>query len=248
MATMTELCADLCSGEQVKAYQAKQSLTKQVCELGGSGKETDKAAAAKELAEALAKLKPAKDNRGEATPASMESAEGGVEICRALALVAGDAEVPTLAGALKNIDLREAARWCLARMTCQGATDALVEAFQTAAGTEFRVGLLNALAKKSGSTVVETLTKATEDDEPEVRLAAAEALAESPDAANDLVIAALEFGGNPRFESRAARARIRLANTLTRAGHQEAAQAVFSAVAKAETAEPQKKAAAAALK
>lgn len=248
MATNTELCADLCSGEQVKSYQAKQSLTKQVCALGAGGKEADKAAAAKELAEALAKLKPAKDNRGEATPASIESAEGGVEICRALALVAGDAEVSALAGALKNIDLREAARWCLARMTCQGATDALVEAYKTAAGTEFRVGILNALGKKSGSAVVETLTAATKDDEPEVRLAAAEALAESPEAANDLVIAALEFGGNPRFESRAARARIRLGNTLIRAGQAEAAKAIFAAVAKAEVAEPQKEAAAAATK
>lgn len=248
MATITELCADLCSGEQVKAYQAKQSLTRQVCELGAGGKEAEKAVAAKELAEALAKLKPAKDGRGEATPASIESAEGAVEICRALALVGGDAEVAALAGALKNIDLREAARWCLARMTCQGATDALVEAYKTAAGTEFRVGLLNALGDKSGSAVIETLTKATQDDEPEVRLAAAEALAEMPDAAHDLVIAALEFNGNRRFESRAARARIRLANTLVRAGQADAAKAVFSAVAKAEVAEPQKEAAAAALK
>ena len=76
MATITELCADLCSGEQVKAYQAKQSLTKQVCELGAAGREADKAAAAKELADALAKLKPAKDGRGEATPSSRLSAGG----------------------------------------------------------------------------------------------------------------------------------------------------------------------------
>ena len=127
-------------------------------------------------------------------------------------------------------------------------TDALVEAFKTAAGTEFRVGLINALAKKNGSAVVETLTVATKDGDPEVRIAAAEALAENPDPAHDLVLASLEFGGLSRFESRAARARIRLGNTLVRAGRKDAADSVFAAVARAEVAEPQQKAAQAATK
>jgi len=247
MPTVTELCNDLCSGEQVRAYQARQALTKLCFEVGAAGRENDRTTTAQELAQYLTKLKPAKDNRGEATVESMNTSLGAIDVCRALAAVGGDAEVVAVVECLKNIDLREAARWCLARMTCQAATDALASALQSAAGTEFRVGLINALAKKNGSATVEALRSATTDNEPEVRLAAAEALAQMPDATLDAAIAGIATGASTRRAARTARARLRLAETLLRTGNKDAAKMVFAAVAAADVPAPQKKAALAAV-
>ena len=247
MATVTELATDLGATDQVKAYQARQALAKLCGDLGASGKEAERAAAAKDLAAALGAVKPAKDKRGEPTVESMQSVSAVNEICRALALVAGEAEVGVLAACLKDIDLREPARWCLSRLTCQGAADALAECLQTATGTEFRVGVINALGKKSGSNVVEALKGATTDGEPEVRLAACEALANVADAALDAVIAAVDPGRSSRRAGRVAAARIRLGNTLLAAGNDAGALEVFKAVAAADVPEAQKKAAAAAV-
>lgn len=247
MATVTELAADLGSADQVKAYQAQQALAKLVGELGAAGKENERAAAAKDLAAALGNLKPAKDGRGEPTLESMTTVVGATEICRALAFLAGETEVAVLKQCLKNIDLREAARWCLARMTCQGATDALVAALKDATGTEYRVGLVNALGRKSGSSVVEALKVATTANEPELRLAAAEALAEQNQADLDNVIAEVDSGSLQRNEARIDRARIRLGNTLLRHGDKEGAKKIFTAIAGSSADEPQKRAAAAAL-
>src|SRR5262245_32485319 len=97
MATVTELCADLASGDQVKAYHARRALLKQCNAAGAPGRGADRTAAAAELAKWLASLKPAKDGRGEPTVESMISVCGATDVCRALALVGGDAEVATLA-------------------------------------------------------------------------------------------------------------------------------------------------------
>jgi hypothetical protein len=246
MATISELSKDLCSGEQVKAYQARKELTKTAGEAGKDG--AKRGELAKELAAALAAITPAKDGRGEPTLESIRFVEGAADLCRALALVGGDMEVPVVKKCLENIDLREPARACLQWLNCQAATDALIEALKTASGTEFRVGLVNALGRKSGSSVVDTLKGvAAEDQEPEVRLAAAEALAEQPVAELDASIAAVDPGASSRGRGRVARARVRLGGTLVRSGDTAGAKAVFTAVAAAEVDEAQKKAAQAAL-
>jgi hypothetical protein len=247
MASVAELCKDLSSDDQIKAYQARTALAEMTAKLGASGKEADRATTAKELAEALAALKPAKDNRGEPTIDSMRAVQGATDICRALASIGGDPEAVVLKELLKNIDLREPARWALVRLSCQAATDALVDSLKTATGTEFRVGVVNGLAKKSGSAVVDALKAALADQEPEVRLAAAEALAETPMGALDTVIAGADAGTTSRGKARVARARIRLGNTLDRGGDKDGAKTVFTAVAGSEVDEAQKKAAAAAL-
>jgi len=247
MAKISDLSKDLCSGVQVKAYKARRELTTTTGEAGAGGG-AERSALAKELATALAAVTPTKDTRGEPTPDSMRFVEGAADLCRALATVGGDMEVPAVKKCLSNIDLREAARWCLARMNCQAATDALVEALKNTSGTEFRVGVVNALARKSGSSVVDALKGVAKDDhEPEMRLAAAEALAEQPVAALDASIAAVDPGASSRNKARVARARVRLGETLVRSGDKAGAKTVFEAVAAAEVDEPQKKAAAAAL-
>src|SRR5688572_32766316 len=108
MATISELSKDLCSGEQVKAYQARRELAKATREAGGGdgGKRSE---LAKELATALAALTPAKDSRGEPTLESIRFVEGAADLCRALSTVGGDMEVPAVKKCLANIDLREPA-------------------------------------------------------------------------------------------------------------------------------------------
>jgi HEAT repeat protein len=174
----------------------------------------------------LAKAEEAKDAEGKAFKYS--SAVRG-QVARALCEVGGDMEVPALKTALADFDAREMARWALNRMTCQAATDALIEAASKAVGTEFRVGAVNALATRSASAVLEALKQCAADADPEVRLAAAEALANHADASLDSIIAPVAAAGGPRAESRIARARIRLAAQLAKAGQKDAARGIYQA-------------------
>src|SRR5688572_17498938 len=109
MATISELSKDLCSGEQVKAYQARRELGKATRAAGG-GDGAARSKLATELATALAAITPAKDSRGEPTPESIRFVEGAADLCRALSMVGGDMEVPAVKNCLSNIDLREPAR------------------------------------------------------------------------------------------------------------------------------------------
>ena len=153
-------------------------------------------------------------------------------------------EAPALKQSLADFESRELARFALDRMTCQAATDALAEAALEAVGAEFRVGVVNALGRRSGSGVVNALKKCATDADPHVRLAAAEALANHPDAsADELLVAAGKQSGD-RAALRMAKARIRLAEGLVRAGQQEAGKKIYQAVAQSDAEGPQKKAAA----
>lgn len=236
MATVQELCKDLGAGDQVKAYQARKALLTLAGEAGAKGKETARKELAAALAIELKATQPKKDSRGEPTESSLVSTATATDLCRVLSIVAGDAEVPVLRDCLNNIDLREIARWTLERMTCQGATDVLVEAAKTLAGQEFRVGLLNALARKNGSNVIAVLKECAAERDPQIQLAAAESLATLGDAASDEVIAAIGkvhggFKGQNRVNSRIARARLRLAGAVAKAGEKDAAKKILTAVA-----------------
>lgn len=247
MATVSELCKDLASDDQVKAYRARRALGVMAAAAGAAGKDADRVALAKELATNLATLKPAKDGRGEPTTASLVQSIAAGDICRILSLVASDAEVPTLAGALKNIDLREAARACLQRLSGQAATDALISALSTQAGTEFRVGVINALAGRTGSTVVAALKTCLDEGELEIRLAAVEALASLADPAHDGMMAAAATKVGPRGVQRVARARLRLAGALKASGQQDAAKKICESIIAGKSDEAQRKAAQAVL-
>jgi HEAT repeat protein len=110
-------------------------------------------------------------------------------------------------------------------------------------GPEFRVGVINALGKRRGPDVVAALHQQAADPNPEVRLAAVEALANAPEASNDDPIAAAGRTDSPRGKSRANKARIRLAETLRNAGNKPAAIAIYRSVASSDADAPQKKAA-----
>src|SRR5262245_28890173 len=107
MSSVEELCEQLGSGDQPKVYQARQALVRLAAEAGNPGGEGRRA----ELAAELAKAQEAKDAEGKA-PKYTPAVRG--QVCRTLAEVGGDMEVPSLKAALTDFDAREMARWALA--------------------------------------------------------------------------------------------------------------------------------------
>src|SRR5487761_1272527 len=181
MSTIQELAEALNSGDQPTVYRAKRALAEMTADAGAPGKAAQRA----ELAAGLAKAETAKNEKGD-SPKHSAKARG--ELARALSEVAGDMEVPALNETLRDFDAREMARFALDRMTCQAATDALIDAAVNAVGVEFRVGAINALGRRSGSSVIDALKKCVAERDAEIRLAAAEALAHQADPSADEVI------------------------------------------------------------
>jgi hypothetical protein len=241
MPSVEQLSDQLGSSDQAKVYQAKRALAEQTSAAGAPGKDKERAELAASLAKIVAATRPKSGQ--DKTPVAAYSAKVRGEICRALAAVGGDMETPALKQALADFESREMARFALDRMTCQAATDALAEAALQSVGAEFRVGVVNALGRRSGSGVVDALKKCAADADPHVRLAAAEALANHADASADELLVAAEKQPGDRAALRMSKARIRLAETLVRAGQQEAGKKIYQAVAQSDAEGPQKKAA-----
>ena len=237
MPSVEELSNQLNSGDQPTVYRAKRQLAEMATAAGAPGKAGERAA----LAAALVKAETAKNDKGDA---AKYSAKARGELARTLSEVGGDREVPGLAETLKDFDAREMARFALDRMTCQAASDALADAALNAVGIEFRIGAINALARRSGSQIVDVLKACAGDNDPEIRLAAAEALANHSDATADPLIAELAKHGGQRAALRATKARVRLAGRLAGAGQKEAAKKIYESIAKSDAAAAaQKKAA-----
>lgn len=202
---------------------------------------TGKAAERAELAAALAKALTAKNEKGDAPKYSVKARD---ELARTLSEVADDMEVAALKVALVDFNAREMARFALDRMTCQAATDALADAALNAVGVEFRIGAINSLALRSGSQVVDVLKACAGDNDPEIRLAAAEALANHSDASADPLIVELAKHGGLRAQSRVSKARVRLAAKLAAGGQKDAARRIYQSIAQSDSAAmPQKTAA-----
>ncbi|HEV3341939.1 MAG TPA: HEAT repeat domain-containing protein [Pirellulales bacterium] len=229
MATVEELAEQLNSGDQPTVYRAKRALSEMVTAAGAPGKAGERA----QLAAALAKAEAAKNEKGDAPKYATKSRD---EIARALGEVGGDMEVPALKEALGDFDAREMARFALDRMTCQAATDALVDAALNAVGVEFRIGAINALARRSGSQVVDVLKACAGDSDPEIRLAAAEALANHADASADPLLCELAKQAGQRAQLRLTKARIRLAARLASAGQKDVARQIYRSIVEGDTA------------
>ena len=236
METIQHLADQLNSGDQQAVYKAKRELAERVAAVGAPDKSADRQALAAELAKADAEKNP----KGDA-PKYSAAARG--ELARAMSLVAGEAEVPALKAALADFSAREMARFALERISCQAATDALIDAALNAVGVEFRIGAINSLARRTSTAVADALKKCTADTNADIRLAAAEALAQHADAAADAAIVAAGNQGGERAKLRATKARVRLAETLANAGQKDAAQHIYQAIAASDALAPQKKAA-----
>lgn len=220
---ISALAQDLTSGDQVKAYKAERQLNQQTAAVGASDKESERKELAAAIAKAIADLAPKYDGRDNPTAQSQETVEGRNTLIRYIALVAGDPEIPILKETLKNHDSRDMVRWALERINSEQATKVLAEAAVNEVGDRFRIGVLHSLAHRAGAEVTKALKKCVTDPSPQVRLAAAEALAAHADPEADAAIVRAGKGAGRRGQLRIARARLRLAENLSLAGHKAAA-------------------------
>jgi hypothetical protein len=236
---VAKLVEQLGAADQVKAYQANSALDTLVWQSGTS----ERSALAEALAAELAATKETGKNRDDKPIlAPKHPAEVRRQICQHLAAVAGDAQVAVLRQALDDLDVREMARWALDRMTCSAATQALITAAVEAVGVEFRIGVIGALARRSGPAVVAALKQCAQESDPRIALSACEALCSHADPAIDPVLTAAGRRLD-RSRTRVQRARIRLAETLAKANRPDAAERVYHDVLRDKPEKPQAQAA-----
>ncbi|HEY2840554.1 MAG TPA: HEAT repeat domain-containing protein [Pirellulales bacterium] len=253
MDNVTQLCEQLGSDDQTKAFQARRGLWVLISAAGAPGKESDRTVLASALAGELVakneqKEEDKKKKKEEKTPKLNAKARN--QIALLLADIANDPEIPALIETLGDFDVRENARFALARIPSAAATAALAETAQKAVGVEYRVGVLGSLGRRSGSVATDALKQVADDTGVEVRLVAAESLAEQPDAAGDAIIAKIgkELGAtNPRAAKRTSIARLQLAQTLAKAGQKDAARGIYQSIASDGADDAQKNAAKSAL-
>ncbi|HEX3870646.1 MAG TPA: HEAT repeat domain-containing protein [Pirellulales bacterium] len=248
---LKKLARQLDHGDQVRAYQAQMALMKLEAELGAASAQRERQRACGQIVEILAakddvidpkkpKEKPKKQAR--------YSAQARRQFIRVLAVIGGDSEVSALEEALDDFEVREMARWALDRMPAERAADVLADAATKTVGDEFRIGVVNSLGRKATSPeVVSALRKCLSDSEPEIRLAAVEALANHADASLDPAIAAVAKGATAassrRTKLRVSKARMRLAERLSKQGDKDAAQKIYDSLAKDDAEGVQKRAA-----
>lgn len=164
------------------------------------------------------------------------------KICRLLGYVLHADVVPALAQALTDDNVREMARFALDFNTSDAATKALADALD-GVGPDFRTGIVNALGRRKGQAALAALQKAALDHDPAVRMAAVEALANFPDPNNDLIMLRAVTETEPAMRNRACRARLRLAETLSKAGKKPAARKIYQSVRSSNAGNAQRRAA-----
>jgi hypothetical protein len=252
MDNVAQHCEQLGSDDQTKAFQARRGLWVLIAAAGAPGKESDRAVLASALAgQLVARNEPNEEQKKKKeTPGFKLNAKARNQIALLLADVAGDPEIPALIEALSDFDVRESARFALARTPSAAATAALADTAQKAVGVEYRVGVIGTLGHRSGNIAVDALKQVADDTGVEVRLVAAESLAEQPDASGDAIIAKIgkDLGAtSPRAAKRTSIARLQLAATLAKAGQKDAARGIFQSVASDGADDAQKNAAKSAL-
>lgn len=252
MDNVTQLCEQLGSDDQTKAYQARRGLWLLIAAAGAPGKESERAVLASALAgQLVARSEPNEEQKKKKEkPGFKLNAKARNSVALLLADIAGDPEVQALIEALSDFDVRENARFALARTPSAAATAALADTAQKAVGVEYRVGVIGSLGRRSGNIAADAVRQAADDTGVEVRLAAAEALAEQPDAAGDAVISKIgkDLGAtNPRVAKRMSIARLQLAAKLAKAGNKDAARGIYQSIAADGADDAQKNAASRAL-
>ena len=150
-------------------------------------------------------------------------------LCRFLAQVASDNQVPALTMAAQDLEIREEVRWALGSLNTQVATTALNKALGQV-GPDFRIGVINALAGEHWADAMAALRAAAGDPDSEVRLAAIEGLANFPEFFADQQIAEAARLASPRETPRIQKARVRLAETFRFAGRKQAAAAIYQSI------------------
>lgn len=234
------LVEQLGSGDQAQGYKAYLELFNRAASAGAPGNESARSELARELAAELnAEVEDGDSKR------QKHSAKVRGLVARVLALVGGDEQVPAVKQTLGDFHAREMGRWSLDRIPGEAATSALIVAAVEGIGPEYRIGAINALGKRQGDATVAALKQCAEDGDLEVRLAAVEALSNQTEPEADASFASLlaESHLPERARGRAIKARIRLAETLARAGQTSAAKSVYEAVLAGKPDDPQRAAA-----
>jgi len=247
----------MADSDQVVAYFAYQSLLEEVLHATAPGQEAAQADLTKVLGEALLAQSRQGARGQQSSPASgnpflaaaarqtvpyQHPARVRVNLARLLGYMPHEAAAPYLAKALGDLDAREMARCSLELNPSERATEALVDALG-AAGSTFIVGVVNSLAKRKGAAAVAALRKAAEDPQPEVRMAALQALADVPDPAHDAIFEKAARLASPEERRAAHIARTRLAEALRAGGNQQAAERVYRSILASDADAPQKQAA-----
>ena len=221
-----QLVKDLGNEDAGAAYKAEHILSTMAAHAADPDKGDERAAVAAALAAELIAETEYKD-RDKTRTRPTHSARARRHVARCLSLVGGDKEVDALAKAMEDFDVRDMARFALERNPTAATTAALITAVDHV-GTDFRVGVVNALGRCHCEASMNALRSLTSDADGEVRLAAAEALAGFAEPTHDAIIAGAAKADAPRAEARAAKARIRLAETLRNAGEQAAATRIYN--------------------
>src|SRR5262245_50111741 len=211
MTTIRDLVTQLGSNDRATATQSIRKLADAVDRATSPSASLEREALATALAAELVARSDAPDAKPEPTnvpgtnvkgPVFRHSVEARRYVCRFLNQVASDSQLPALAEALEELDVRDSVRCVLECIPTPRATAALVAALKQV-GPEFRVGVINALAKKRWPEAMVALQGQTNDPDGEVRLAAVEGLAHFPEAELDQSIVAATKNGTPWERARA---------------------------------------------
>ncbi|NLX13742.1 MAG: hypothetical protein GXY44_08840 [Phycisphaerales bacterium] len=229
MQSFEELLNQLRGADDPTAYNILLQLTESAMKATRPGAESERQALAATIRTEL--------SRTPETPADQPAKAGTLYpltlqqtiITRLLCYVAGDEEIPFLAGAMTNLDIREAARCALACNPSPAATKALIDALN-AIGPEFLTGVVSSLGQRQCPEAMTALQKLAVDEtyDMQVRLAAVDMLANYPEPANDEII--LAIAQSPCSKAKAAAARVRLAETLNKVGNKNAARNIYQAI------------------
>jgi len=156
------------------------------------------------------------------------SVKARIVLCELLGQIASDDQASALKVALEDLRVRDAARRALERIGTPVAVRYLIQALSHH-DPEFRLGVIRSLAKQRWGNSMMALRKQTNNSDASIRLAAAEALAEYPETANDAYIAAAS-SDTVRGQARIGASRVRLAGTLVSFGNLPGAADVLKSV------------------
>lgn len=229
-----ELVAKLGDADQAAAFKARFQIQNACLAAKDPAKKAEKAALAAALAtELTAMVQPEapKDKPNEKpAPHPKHSIKIRNVILQLLSLVGTEAEVAAITGCMSDYELREYARMALEKIPCKASAEALIKRLEKATGPEFRIGVVNTLAKFGCPMSIEAIRKMAGDSDACVRAAVVDALAKAADPANDNVIESMVKAGQV-CPVHVSKARLRLAENLAGKGNKTAAKKIYAIVA-----------------